>query len=237
VIGSTSRADNMNEIYIGQLRQEPDGRVRIVYTLAGGGPEGHLHDRYHRNIYYTWFNPRNLHFYSASGRDLGTQIDDADQEEYLKVTETPLTLPNGVKSPDYIQLVGTTFGELPFLLWFSGDEAKGPLHNYLSTWNGLSWETKEVARGLRVREMEPLNPLTWRVYATEDGKPNVNTYLVRFGRTWTAESVIPTTKPVQRIELVKDFRDSVRVLMSGASSARDVAVADGDIYTAGFSRR
>jgi hypothetical protein len=237
VIGSTSRADNMNEIYIGQLRQEPDGRVRIVYTLAGGGPEGHLHDRYHRNIYYTWFNPRNLHFYSASGRDLGTQIDDADQEEYLKVTETPLTLPNGVKSPDYIQLVGTTFGELPFLLWFSGDEAKGPLHNYLSTWNGLSWETKEVARGLRVREMEPLNPLTWRVYATEDGKPNVNTYLVRFGRTWSAESVIPTTKPVQRIELVKDFRDPVRVLMSGASSARDVAVADGDIYTAGFSRR
>jgi hypothetical protein len=235
-LGSTDRADNMNETYFGQLRQEPDGRIRIVYTLAGGGPEGHLHDRYHRNIYYTWFNPRNLHFYSASGRDLGTQVDDVDQEAHLKVAETPLTLPNGVKSPDYIQLVGTTLGQ-PFLLWFSGDEAKGPLRNYLSWWNGFRWQTKEVARGLRVREMEPLGLATWRVYATEDGKPNVNTYKVVLGRTWEAEAVIPTAKPVQRIELIKDFRDPVRVLLSGASSARDVAIADGDISVAGIKRR
>ncbi|MET1071552.1 MAG: BNR-4 repeat-containing protein [Umezawaea sp.] len=235
-IGSTDRADNMNEIYIGQLRQEPDGRVRIVYTLAGGGPEGHLHDRYHRNIYYTWFDPKNLHFHSAGGRDLGTQVDDADQERYLKVAETPLTLPGAVKSPDYIQLVGTTLGR-PFLLWFSGDDAGGPLHDHLSWWNGFRWQTKEVARGLRVREMEPLGLTTWRVYATEDGKPNVNTYLVRPGRTWAAEAVIPTAKPVQRIELIKDFRDPVRVLLSGASSAREVAVADGDITVAGVARR
>jgi putative BNR repeat neuraminidase len=235
-LGSDTRTDNMNETYFGQIRQEPDGRVRIVYTLAGGGPEGHLHDRYHRNIYYTWFNPKNLHFYSASGHDLGTQVDDADQEKYLKVVETPLTLPNAVKSPDYIQLVGTTLGQ-PFLLWFSGDEAKGPLHNYLSWWNGFKWQTKEVARGLRVREMEPLNFATWRVYATEDGKPNVNTYKVTLGRTWDAETVIPTAKPVQRIELIKDFRDPVRVLLSGASSAREVAVADGDISVAGIKRR
>lgn len=235
-IGSTSRADNMNEIYIGQLRQEDNGRVRIVYTLAGGGPEGNKHDRYHRNIYYTWFDPRNRHFYSAGGLDLGTQIDDADQERYLKVAETPLTLPNNVKSPDYIQQVGTTLGR-PFLLWFMGDEAGGPLRNYLSTWNGRGWETKEVARGLRTREVEPVDPLTWRVYATEDGKPNVNTYLVRLGRFWSPETVIPTAKPVQRVEVVENFRDPARAIFSGASTNRDVAVADGDIYVAGFSRR
>jgi hypothetical protein len=125
----------------------------------------------------------------------------------------------------------------PFVLWFSGDEAKGPLHNHLPRWNGFRWQTEEVARGLRVREMEPLNPLTWRVYATEDGKPNLNTYLVRLGRTRDAETVIPTAKPVQRIELIKDFRDPVRVLPSGASSARDVAVADGDISVARIKRR
>ncbi|MCG8922082.1 BNR-4 repeat-containing protein [Lentzea sp. CC55] len=235
-IGSTSRADNMNEIYIGQLRQEDDGRVRIVYTLAGGGPEGNKHDRYHRNIYYTWFDPRTRHFHSASGRDLGTQVDDADQEAHLKVAETPLTVPNGVKSPDYIQQVGTTLGK-PFVLWFTGDEAGGPLRNHLSTWNGRAWETKEVARGLRTREAEPVDPITWRVYATEDGKPNVNTYLVRFGRHWTPETVIPTAKPVQRVEVVENFRDPARAIFSGASSDRDVAIADGDISVAGTSRR
>ncbi len=235
-IGSTSRADNMNEIYIGQLRLEDSGRVRIVYTLAGGGPEGHKHDRYHRNIYYASFDPRNLHFYSASGRDLGTQIDDADQERYLKVAETPLTLPNNVKSPDYIQLVGTTLGR-PFVLWFAGDEAGGPLRDHMSTWNGRAWETREVARGLRVRDMEEIDPFTWRVYATEDGKPNVNTYLVRFGRTWDAETVIPTAKPVQRVEVVENFRDPARAIFTGASSQRDVAIADGDITVAGLRRR
>jgi hypothetical protein len=235
-IGSTARADNMNEIYIGQLRQEDNGRVRIVYTLAGGGPEGNKHDRYHRNIYYTWFDPQNRHFYSASGKDLGTQIDDADQEKHLKVAETPLTLPNNVKSPDYIQQVGTTLGQ-PFLLWFMGDEAGGPLRNYLSTWNGRSWETKEVARGLRTREVEKVDLFTWRVYATEDGKPNVNTYLVRLGRFWSPETVIPTAKPVQRVEIVENFRDPARAIFSGASSNRDVAIADGDIYVAGVSRR
>jgi hypothetical protein len=226
----------MNEIYIGQLRLEDSGRVRIAYTLAGGGFEGHKHDRYHRNVYYTWFDPRDLHFYSASGRDLGTQVDDADQESFLKVAETPLTVPNNVKSPDYIQQVGTVLGR-PFVLWFSGDPGGGPLRNHLSTWNGRTWDTREVARGLRTREIEPVDPLTWRVYATEDGKPNVLTHLVRFGRTWEAETVIPTAKPVQRVEVVANFRDPARAIFSGASSQRDVAVADGDISVAGLARR
>ena len=55
----------MNEIYIGQLRHEPatlgrPERVAIVYTLAGGRPEGHLHDRYHKNIYHAYFSPKDL---------------------------------------------------------------------------------------------------------------------------------------------------------------------------------
>src|SRR6266536_2177827 len=84
-ISPVDRPDNMNEIYIGQLRYVPGrwgrpDRVLIVYTLAGGGFEGHLHDRYHKNIYYTYFTPGDLHFHSADGIDLGTRVDDAEQE-------------------------------------------------------------------------------------------------------------------------------------------------------------
>jgi hypothetical protein len=75
-------------------------RVDIVYTLAGGGPEGHLYDRYHRNVYYTWFTPGDQHFHSADGHDLGTLVDDPEQEQYLKVADTPVELPAGAKSPD-----------------------------------------------------------------------------------------------------------------------------------------
>jgi hypothetical protein len=232
VIGSSSRPDNMNEIYIGQLRQDPvTGLVHIVYTLAGGGPTQHVHDYYHRNLYYAVFNPYNLHFYSAAWRDLGTQIDDADQETYLKVADTPLERPAELKSPDYIQQVGTNLG-VPFVLWFTFDTAGVP-HNQASVWNGRAWTTKEVASGMRTREVEPVDLLTWRVYATRDGQPNIETYLLTFGQFWRPETVIRTPKPVQRVEVIGNFRDPARILASGASTAREVSVADGDIYVAG----
>ncbi|SDN31622.1 BNR-4 repeat-containing protein [Allokutzneria albata] len=234
-IGSTARADNMNEIYIGQMRYERLGgreRVHIVYTLAGGGPEGHKHDRYHRNVYYAWFDPATRTFHSAGGRDLGPQIDDADQEQHLKVAETPLVLPGGMKSPDYIQLVGAN-GNRPFLLWFTGDDDK-VLHDFASVWTGNRWETSEIATGLRLREAERVDGSAWRVYATREGKPGIETFLLAEGRRWQAETVIPTAKPVQRVEVVTGFRDPARIIATGASSDRDVKVADGDITVAGI---
>jgi hypothetical protein len=236
-IAPLGRADNMNEIYIGQLRYEPAfDRVAIVYTLAGGGPEGHLHDRYHRNIYYTYFTPRDLHFHAADGRDLGTRIDDAEQEAYLKVVETPLQ-PVNPRSPDYISLVGTTFGVSPFVVWMQLDET-GLVHDHAAVFTGLpassGWYTREIGTGARIRDMEQSGPATWRVYATSDAATSgIDTYQLFGGLVWHHESTIPTAKAVQRIEVIGGYRDPARILATGASSDRDVAVADGDIYVAG----
>jgi hypothetical protein len=92
-----------------------------------------------------------------------------------------------------------------------------------------------VATGLRTREIERLGPNSWRVYANREGTPNVQTFLLDNGQSWTAESTITTAKEIQRIEVIAGFRDPARVLISGASSDRDVAVADGDIYVAGLA--
>ena len=232
-IAPLGRADNMNEIYIGQLRYEPAfDRVAIVYTLAGGGPEGHLHDRYHRNIYYTYFTPRDLHFHAADGRDLGTRIDDAEQEAYLKVVETPLQ-PVNPRSPDYISLTGTTLGVAPFVVWMQLDET-GLIHDHAAVFTGAGWYTREIGTGARIRDMEPSGLATWRVYATNDAATSgIDTYQLFVGVLWRHESTIPTPKAVQRIEVIGGYRDPARILATGASSDRDVAVADGDIYVAG----
>ena len=237
-IAPLGRADNMNEIYIGQLRYEPASllhgeRVAIVYTLAGGGPEGHLHDRYHRNIYYTYFTPRDLHFHAANGKDLGTKIDDPEQERYLKVAETPLQTVNP-RSPDYINLVGTTLGALPFVVWMQLDE-NAQVHDYAALWSPIGgWRTREIGTGVRVRDMEQVNLLTWRVYGTDSaGATGISTYRLTPGSAWQHESTIPTRQAVQRIEVIGGYRDPARILATGASSAREVAVADGDIYVAG----
>jgi hypothetical protein len=237
VIAPNGRADNMNEIYIGQLRYEParfgrPERVHIVYTLAGGGPEGHLHDRYHRNIYYTSFTPADMHFHAPDGRDLGTAIDDADQEGSLRIVETPLMPAPSSRSPDYIQLVGQVLG-LPFVVWMQLDAA-GVLHDFAGLWTPFGWRTREVATGVRVRDMEPLNAFTWRVYATREGTTSgIGAYLLHIGTVWQDESVIDTPRAVQRVEVIGDYRDPARLLASGASSAREVSVADGDVYVVG----
>ena len=239
-LGSTDRPDNLNEIYVGQLRYEPASfgrgeRVHLVWTLAGGGPDQHLHDWFHKDIHYAWFDPNTLHFHDATGADLGTQLDNADMEQRCKVIVTPFVRPAGQKAPDYIQLVGTLAGHWPFVLWFSADDT-GLLHDFASVWTGREWRTREVATGLRTREMEQLNPVTWRVYTTRDGQPNIETFQLTLGRLWRPETVITTPKPVQRIELIGDFRDPARILATGASTAREVTVADGDVYVAGMDR-
>jgi len=232
-IAPLDRADNMNEVYIGQLRYDRrTDRADIVYTLAGGGPEGHLHDRYHKNVYYASFTPGDLHFHAADGHDLGTRVDDAEQEAYLKVADTAFQTVNP-RSPDYISLVGTTAIGSPFVLWMQLD-ATGAVHDHAAAWTGRGWYTRELGAGPRIRDMEPSSPLTWRVYTTTDTAPGgIDTYQLFVGIAWLHESTIATPKPVQRIEVIADHRDPARILATGASSDRDVSIADGDIYVAG----
>ena len=244
-IAPQTRTDNMNEVYIGQMRYEPASagrpeRVAIVYTLAGGGPEGHLHDRYHKNIYFTYFNPRTLTFSSATGTDLGVKIDDAKQEAHLKVAETPLQQPFP-RTPDYIQLVGSTLGGTsPFVVYMTLDAADGKVR----TWSqvhvpGLGWQGRELASGLRVRDMEKVDPFTWRVYATtnDPAVTAISTFKLYAGLLWQPEGTIATPRAVQRIEVIDGYKDPARLVISGASSARPADVSDGDIYVGGASRR
>jgi len=246
-IAPTGRPDNMNEIYIGQLRLQPAGRgrperVHIVYTLAGGGPEGNRHDRYHRNLYYTVFTPDDLRFHAADGTDLGRCVDDAAQERSLRIVETPLeALPPSragylVRSPDYIQLVGTLAGRVPFVVWMQTG-TDGVLTDHAAVYVAGRWRARRLGTGRWIREMEQVGPVTWRVYATREGDPGIRTYVLRFGRWWRGGPVIATPRPVQRVEVVTGYRDPVRIVATGASGARDVAVADGDVYVAGRPTR
>jgi hypothetical protein len=206
-IAPLDRADQMNEIHVGQLRYEPatplyPERIAIVYTLAGGGPGGHLYDRYHRNLYYAHFTPSDLHFHAADGRDVGTTVDDAGQEAYLKVVDTPLQSVDS-RSPGYLSLVGSTLAAWPFVVWMELD-ADGRVRNRVALWSPLGgWRTRDVATGVRVRDMERLDGKTWRVYGTDDGgATGIATYRLTSGTDWRFESAIATPPATQRIEVI-----------------------------------
>ncbi|MEU4235934.1 BNR-4 repeat-containing protein [Actinoplanes sp. NPDC026619] len=227
-IAPLDRSDNLNEIYIGQLRYEPHAnRIAMVWTLAGGGPEGHLHDRYHRNLYYATFSPADLHFRSAAGHDLGTTVDDGGQERYLKVAQTELQTVNP-RSPDYISLVGSAEGR-PFVVWMQLDE-QAAVHGKAAVYRG-GWRHQDLGTGARFRDMEPAGDGSWLVYATPDpAASGVDTYRLRPGVSWRRKSSLVTPQPIQRIEVIAGHRGPARLLLTGNSSAREVTVADGDVY-------
>ena len=52
---------------------------------------------------------------------------------------------------------------------------------------------------------------------------------------WEYQTTIATPGAVQRIEVIGDHRDPARILATGASSGRDVSIADGDVYVAGWA--
>jgi hypothetical protein len=232
-LGSRHRPDNLNETYMGQLRHSParpgrEERVDMVWTIAGGGPGRHAHGAILAHVFYASFSPKTLHYYSVTGQDLGTQLNNTDQEQHAKVATTQLKPP----FVNFVQLVGVN-GDKPFVLWHT-HRGQEPVDDYLSTWTGASWQTKKIGSGMRLREMEPLGAGTWRVYTTLHEQPDITTYLVNEGQDWIMESVIPTPREAQRIELITGFKDPARVLATGNSSDRDVSVADGDIQVIGL---
>ena len=88
----TRRKDHLDEIYIGALTPaSPKGLGEVfhcTWTIAGGGPERHDHDDYHKNVYHAYFRPSDGHWLSADGTDLGSLIDDTVAEKHCKVFDS-----------------------------------------------------------------------------------------------------------------------------------------------------
>jgi hypothetical protein len=117
-------------------------------------------------------------------------------------------------------------------------DTAGTLHDYAGVYTPFGWRSTEIGTGVRVRDMEKVNDMTWRIYATVEGTTNsVGVYQLYAGAWLNQESVFPTGRQVQRIEVIGGYRDPVRILMSGNSTGRDVNIADGDINVAGRTRR
>jgi len=232
-LGHRDRPDNMDEIYVGQLRHEPadagrEGRERVhlVWTLAGGGREGREHDRYHRNLYHATFSPGDLHFRAADGTDLGTWLDREDGERHCKVLDTGE--PEGL-DVDYVQYVHYTAGGRPVLA-FGGAPAERT-----AAWTGTEWtlasgpETGEYTGGFH--DLERTGPESFRLYADHDEGLQI------FesddgGQRWHAGDVVAFPAPLRHAVVVDDYREPVRLLATEATDWDSFAL-DRDLYATG----
>jgi hypothetical protein len=150
-LGSVDRVDNMDEIYVGQVRNLPATatrreRVLISWTIAGGGVDDNKHDRYHRNMYVAYFRPYDLHFESVAGKDLGTQLANDEMEADAKVLDTgePKFAMDSddfdTHDVDYVSVVDERADGKPVVMFtmFDGEN----LITHYDVWTGTAWQDK-----------------------------------------------------------------------------------------------
>lgn len=213
VLGSTTRSDDMNEIYVGQIRHEENPeRFIFVWTLAGGGTGHHQHDLYHKDVYFASFTPSDRHFHDAAGKDLGPSIANGELASCLVVnTGTPVD-----KNPGYFQLAGTFGDGTPVVVYTLADG------NHAAHWTGTGWKTVKLG-GDHFLDMEPASPTTFRVFANSGS--SMVTYLLGEGPSWTTESTFKAPGAINNGLIITGYRDPARLLLTG--------VDHGNVYVAG----
>jgi hypothetical protein len=246
ILGSVGRPDNMNEVYLGQIRATPrqgrtPERFHMVWTLAGGGPGVHDHDRYHRNLYYAYFQPSNRHFYSVTGADLGTDLDGDEMENSTKALHTELVRAKPLsRDIGYTHLVRLLPSGRPVLV-FNRQEGDTTVITS-ARWMGRYWVfspgPRSGAYNGPLLDMEPYRN-GMRVYvatpaaSAATAPTGIRTYLLRQGADWVEDQFIWTLGPIQRADVIPNHRDPVRLVVTGQSSTADQALADGHIHVVG----
>ena len=232
-LGSWHRADNLDEIYVGQIRYQPasgnaNERFHIAWTLSGGGFEGPKHDRYHKDVYYAYFLPGNKHFYSAGDRDLGLSIS-ADEMKYCLVFDSGALDAANPKTVGYSLLLSWVNDSKPLLVY----EINKNEHIWLgsSTWDGSTWQHSSIPSGNSIMDLEKLDEDSFalylgngKIYSSHDA-----------GKTWNYATTLklPDSKKIAKLALIDNYKDPARLIVS--ENINDDK-AKRDVFLVGFAR-
>ena len=232
-LGSWQRDDNLDEIYLGQIRYQPaednvSERFHLVWTISGGGFEGPKHDRYHKDVYYAFFLPSNKHFYSVDGEDLGFSINAAEMKNCLVFDSGKLDA-NNPKSIGYSLLLSWTEDSKPLLVYEINKE--GQIWLGSSTWSGTTWQQSSIPSNNSIMDLEKLDKDSFalylgngKIYTSHDAAKNWN---------YATTLRLPDNKKIAKLALIDNYKDPARFIVSERLSDDK---AKRDIFLVGFAR-
>ena len=219
------RPDNLNEIYVGTVKHEsahagrPE-KLHISWSIAGGGPEGPKHNRYHKNVYYSYLNLTNEHFYNAAGFDLGTSINNSDSVNYcLAVDSGPLRFKNTRSTETYdigyISSVNYSNSGNPLLVYSHLLPEDGIEYSRSVRWTSDSWKITDTGHATTgVKEFERIGPESFRLYLGVTGGRIRTLTTNNNGASWTNDGLIDASLPIQDFVLIDDYHPEIRAIMS-----------------------
>ncbi len=231
-IGSWDREDNLNEIYIGQIRYQKSEegiaeRFHIVWTLSGGGYEGPKHDRYHKDVYYSYFLPENKHFYCVNGLDLGFSISANEMQNCLVEDSGKMNIKNPF-AIDYVQLVSFTDNARPILVYRMSNEYESWLRS--SLWDGKQWQYRIIESNNDPKDIEKLDAKSFALYMG-----NGSIYVSHnAGYNWQKATSfrLPDNKKIDKLALIENYQDPARLIISETKDDNNKR----DVFLLGFAR-
>jgi hypothetical protein len=173
--GSDLRDDYMNEIYLGAMTYVADHPSATLgegymgtWTLAGGGGSayGPLHDRFHKNMYYAFYQFADQSWYAADGTNLGTNITDLEAESSALVFDSGAL--EGRRDLSQVQDIGYTSKAVldadgnPLVAFQNGKTNSIDIGRWdpdLAQWNVSTPATFEGTRSLR--DLANINGKVW----------------------------------------------------------------------------
>lgn len=234
-LGSWDSKDNLDEIYMAQIRYQPrtglnPERIHMVWTLAGGGREGPKHDRYHKDMYYAYFRPSNKHFYCAGGKDKGTSLNPAEMADCL-VEDSGSLNQNEPQAVSYIQLVHYSDNGKPIVIYQLNKENGSTIRS--ASWTGRNWIYSDISNEGFILDMEKLDSDSFRFYA---GNGKIQEFETNdAGKSWTRSNdfSLPDTKRVLKLTAIDGAKDPARLLITDVTTS---TTPSANVYLAGEAR-
>jgi hypothetical protein len=227
IIDNYPRPDNLCEVYTGKVTYQPasDGaseRIHLAWTFAGGGPSGHDHGAYRRNVYYAFMDLANEHFYDIKGNDLGIDINDAEAENNCKIVDTG-NPPQGENVGHQVSVHFCDNGDPVVIYRHDGFKC--------AYRNGTEWGISTIyAKESDPRDIEKIGPNAFRTFRTAGETIYVFKSLNR-GKSWELENKIQAPARIARCYVIDNYRPDLKYLLTEMKDDdRNVEAGSRDVY-------
>jgi len=221
------REDHLCEIYNGKIayspgNQETEESFHIAWTNAGGGPDQHKHNVYHRDVYYAKLNTNDHTLTNISGTNLGNEIDVDESESFCKILDTGIP-PQGIQVGYESSVILNSKNE-PVVIF--GAEGMNR-----AIWDGNQWDIKKISPvNGEPRDIELTDKKEIKLYLSS-GNKLIALCSKDDGITWENEFEKKVPFLIAKCHVIENSRDNLKFFITEyINDGKNVKESNRDLY-------
>ncbi len=227
IIDNYPRPNNLCEVYTGKVSYQPasDGvseRVHLAWTFSGGGPSGHDHGAYRRNVYYAYMDLSAEQVFDVKGSDLGSHIDDIEAENNCKIVDTG-SPPQGENVGHQVSVHFCDNGDPVVIYRHEGFKC--------AYRKDMKWGISTIySKENDPRDIEKIGPNAFRTFRTA-GQTLYAFKSLDGGKSWELENKKNAPARLARCYVIDNYRPELKYLLTEMKDdGKNVETGSRDIY-------